>query len=525
VLEVEGSGQLLAWSGSGPIAPEASWPRALAALAADGRLPRTMLVDRCLGRLLRGGRPGELRGFLLLHQALDPDLDEVAARARDYARLLADGPSAVAVTAQRALRRLDDGGRLEPGLLAEASRAALFRPEKALVRAQLSWLDAVARRRPDRAGELLGVVSVAFAQEAPELQSRALALLVRHARHADHQVRAGLLEAAAALPADLRQEAALALGGPVPANPSPPWPALPAPAPRELPPPIGSPAELAEELAAFVQGDPAMEPVTLERLLAALVAFAHRDRGRAGPRARAGAGPPPPALVDPGRRPGLLPRRQPQRARAAGLGDPGRGDAPGQGADAARAHGRRLGRRAPSPAPRPGRARAAAGHAVPPARDRRRPVEAAAAPAVHPTSATGHLDPAVLLSRLRRAAADGWRPWEYDLQQALLRLPREPDPAVAAGARRLATPAGRRLAAWLAGGRPPDPEVSRAVRVARPGPRWLLGTYRPVTRGPGPRARHRGPWGDAGSTAAGVRAGRHRPPRPSPAPATGRPAR
>src|SRR4029453_16249885 len=72
LFEVEGSGQMLAWSASGGMAPEASWPRALAALAADGRLPRAMLVDRCLGRLLRGGRPGERGGVLLLHGGAEP---------------------------------------------------------------------------------------------------------------------------------------------------------------------------------------------------------------------------------------------------------------------------------------------------------------------------------------------------------------------------------------------------------------------------------------------------------------------
>jgi Family of unknown function (DUF6493) len=473
LFEVDGAGWILAWSAG---TPAASWPRALAALAADGRLPRTMLVDRCLGRLLRGGRPGELRGFLLLHEALDPDLDEVASRARDYARLLADGPSAVAVAAQRALRRVDDAGRLEPGLLAEASRAVLFRPEKALVRTQLSWLDAVARGRPDRAGELLGVVSVAFAQEAAELQSRALALLVRHARHAGQETRAGLLEAAAALPADLRHQAAMALGGPVPADPSPPWPVLPAPAPREPPPPIGSPAELAEELAAYLQGDSAVEPVTLERLLAALVAFAHRDR----------------AALAHALEPVLARHRLPQWIPAVGptsdhvylneyalmswvvlaaVTPPARGRMLLRPMEAVWAGGpQRLHHTRVGPGPRLAmlcRLREiAAGLWRPP------PLLLAT-----PTSVTGHLDPGVLLSRLRRAAADGWRPWEYDLQQALLRLPREPDSAVVADARRLATPAGRRLA----GGRPPDPEVSRVVRAARPAPRWGLGVYHPVT--------------------------------------------
>jgi Family of unknown function (DUF6493) len=183
LLEVDGAGQHLVWSASPGMPPEGSWPAALTALAADGRLPRAVLLDRCLGRLLRGGRPTELRGFLLLHQALDPELEEMAVRARDYSRLLADGPSAVARAAQRALRRLHDAGRLEPDLLVEASRAVLSRPEKTLVRTQLSWLDSAARRHPGQVGELLGAVSVAFAQDGAELQSLALALLVRHASH------------------------------------------------------------------------------------------------------------------------------------------------------------------------------------------------------------------------------------------------------------------------------------------------------------------------------------------------------
>ena len=124
LFEVDGARQHLAWSAPTGMPPEASWPLAVAALAAYGRLPRAVLLDRCLGRLLRGGRPTELRGFLLLHQALDPDLEEVAAGAGDYCRLLADGHAGVARAAQRALRRLDDAGRLEPDLLVEASRAA-----------------------------------------------------------------------------------------------------------------------------------------------------------------------------------------------------------------------------------------------------------------------------------------------------------------------------------------------------------------------------------------------------------------
>jgi hypothetical protein len=481
LFEVDGAGGWFAWSASAGIPAEASWPTALAALAADGRLPRAVLLDRCLGRLLRGGRPTELRGFLLLHQALDPDLEEVAARARDYCRLLADGPSVVARAAQRALRRLDDAGRLEPDLLAEASRAVLFRSEKTLVRTQLSWLDAAARRHPDRAAELLCVVSVAFAQEAAELQARALALLVRHARHADPAARAELLAAAVALPADLRQQAAAALNGQV-ADPPTSSPVLLPPTPRELPPPIGTPAELAEELAAFFEGSSAgVDPLALERLLAALVAFAHRDR--------AGLSQALEPVLARHRIPSWLPilptqnhvflheSQQLSWAVLAAVTPTTRGrllrTAMAAMWDAGGGNHRRHRARLPAPGPRLAMLHRlheiAVGLWWPP------PLLLAT-----PTTATGHLDPAELVVRLQQTADGGWEPWAYDLEQALQRLPRAPDPAALTRARRLPTPAGRRLATWLADGGLPDPEVTRVARTVRGRPRWLPDGFQPA---------------------------------------------
>jgi hypothetical protein len=440
-----------------------------------------VLLDRCLGRLLRGGRPTELRGFLLLHQALDPDLEEVAAGARDYSRLLADGHAGVARAAQRALRRLDDAGRLEPDLLVEASRSVLFRPERTLVRSQLSWLDAAARRHPDQVGRLLGVVSVAFAQEAAELQSRALALLVRHARHADPSARAELLQAAAALPADLRQQAATALNGQV-ADPPTSWPVLLPPTPRELPPPIGTPAELAEELAAFFEGYSAgVDPVALERLLAGLVVFAHRDRTGL----RHALEP----VLARYRIPSWLPIINPTPnyvllneyqqlswAVLAAVTPTARGRLLRKAMDATWDAGGWSHRRHRARLPAPRLAILYRLHEIAAGLWRPPPLLLAT-----PTTATGHLDPAELLIRLQQAADGGWEPWAYDLQQALLRLPREPNPATVARVRRLPTPAGRRLAAWLADGGMPDPEVTRVVRMVRGRPRWLPDASQPVT--------------------------------------------
>jgi hypothetical protein len=505
LLEVDGVGRLLAWSASQWMPPEASWPLALAALAGTGRLDRARLLDRCIGRLLQGGPAAELRGFLLLHQALDPTLEEVAARTRDYSRLLADGPSRVALATQPLLRRLDDAGRLEPDRLVEVSRAVLVRPEKHLVRVQLSWLDAVARRQPQRTGEVLAAVAVAFAQDVSELQARALSVVGRHARHADQPARAELLGAAAALPIDLAQQLAGGLDSPLPVPQPVPSPALLAPTPQELPAAIGTPAELAEELAAFLEGSASgVDPVALERLLAALVAFAHRDRTGLGQalapvlaRHRI------PSWLPPIPTPDHIHLNESQQlswAVLAAVTPTARGrllhNAMHAWWDAAGGNHRRHRARLPAPGPRLAMLHRlheiAAGLWRPP------PLLLAT-----PTTATGHLDPDQLMGRLQKAADGGWEPWAYDLEQALLRLPREPDPAALARARQLPTPAGRRLAAWLTGGGLPDPQVTRVVRPVRGRPHWqpdteehvrVLATVTPgpARAGPQPRPRSLG---------------------------------
>src|SRR5262249_56337727 len=53
------------------------------ALARLGRTEpdvRALLLDGCLARLLRGGRPGDLRAFVTLHDELAPTPSEVAQR-------------------------------------------------------------------------------------------------------------------------------------------------------------------------------------------------------------------------------------------------------------------------------------------------------------------------------------------------------------------------------------------------------------------------------------------------------------
>ena len=138
LFEAEGVGRALR--------NEDAWPAALCALAQEGRVGREVLLDGCLNRFLRGGSAADLRFFVRLHDQLDP-AEEVAARRRDYLRLLPAAP-AFADLALKHLRRL---GPLQPEEMGEAVEGLLFRAEGRLVRAGLAWLDRLVR---DHRGDL-----------------------------------------------------------------------------------------------------------------------------------------------------------------------------------------------------------------------------------------------------------------------------------------------------------------------------------------------------------------------------------
>ena len=409
-------------------------PAALARLAAEGVLDRAMLIDRSIGRLLRGDRPAALRAFTVLLDLLRPTTAEVAAHTSDYLRLLTDAPAPVATMAQKALRELPD---LALESILDASGEVLYRPDKTLVKAQLTWLDRLARRHRDRATEIAGVIAVAGTHPAVELRDRAVTLAARH----------GLDPAADPGPA-----VAAPRGDDLPA-PTPPAPA---------PAPIADVDELAEEVAALL-GTPS-QGTPLDRVLDGLVRLAAADASRV----HAALAPvierrhwswgtehrwEPLCLcevvVDVLRTPGAdhQPRR---RSRWESL----------------LAAVRRT--------DRPSSALVATDPRVPPVHRllRARLAEIG----VHvgepgspgllatPTSANGLLDPLALLERL--AALGDRAPGFWDLTQALLRLPADSDEAVADKAAALGTPAGDRLAGWLRGGGLPQP-VARVTTVPR----------------------------------------------------------
>ncbi|BBH70575.1 hypothetical protein ACTI_72600 [Actinoplanes sp. OR16] len=436
--------------GTASLSGRPQFPDAVAALAREGVLERKTLLESVVDRLLRGGRPHDLRAFTLLHDALAPTVDELSTHALDYARLLAAGPGPVASLAQRSLRTVDDAGRLDLDVLLQAS--ALFRPEKTLVKAQLTWLDKVARREPARAAEVVVTIAEAFGHSALDIQEKALDLVTKHRALLDRPSWDAIAPLVSSLGGDLPQQAAHLFDSPSTTVSAAGSPQLPPPAAvAEMPPPITDPAELAEELAALVHGQSA---IGWERVLAGVVSLyaggdhdslattllpvVDRYAGWFAP-SRWNAGSPFVSL-------GLAIRAATSHDAAPALHDLA-------GAVRIAWHEGRRGLPGSSFSSRPDgvlalRAAEVAVHLT----GTMVPMTVAT-----PTHVNGSVDAAALLARLSRAEAEGWQPWPFDFEQALLRLPRDTGSAIVEQAARLTSPAGRQFAQWLTSGGLPDP--------------------------------------------------------------------
>ncbi|MBA9004691.1 DUF6493 family protein [Thermomonospora cellulosilytica] len=469
LFEVDGVGERLQWECSAH--PRVTtWRSTLLRLTAEGRIERETLLDGCLRRLLRGGRDNALRWFVHLHDLLEPTPAEAEPRLRDHLRLLPTAPGPVAEMAMRQVRRIDENGRLDEASFAEAVDALLFRPEKKLVRAALVWLNTTARTH-DRVDATLRAVTALFTHDDLDLRERAVKAAVRHAARASGEARRAVRDAATELPADLRALVAGACG-PVeaPAAEPPPVSGPPPFVPAPRPVPIGSPAELAEELSACLRHrDPALPVV--ERLMAALVEHVHRDADttrevltRLVPERLPWVRPHHPIRFsdDPldwlatGLQMALYPSHRPADPTVAARYSLREGRAPS----------------GPSPLRRFAIWRMlVAAHSV------------GLAPTLlaTPTEASGHIDPGTLVARMELLEEAGAEPAEPDLAQALLRLPRDTGADVITRAERLVSPAGKALAERLAAGAYADPVVTCRGHVLddrfnqyRPDPRFFF---------------------------------------------------
>ncbi|MFI2371247.1 DUF6493 family protein [Streptomyces sp. NPDC018833] len=254
------------------------WPSALARLAEEGVLERAALVGGCVRRLLRGGRPGEMRAVLQVLRRLGLTPAEESARVADWAGMAADGLSTVAGHAQEVLGRVAERGELSTRTLAEASAGVLFRTEKKLVRAQLSLLGKELRRDPAAAPELLPVIAEAFGHEDTGVQDRALKLVARYVPRVDAGLREELAASAALLGPVHRARAEAVFGVLADGAGGAAYEEIlpPVPVPRRLEAAPESVAEVVEQLLVLVRGEE--DVVAFERVLDGLVRVAHQER-------------------------------------------------------------------------------------------------------------------------------------------------------------------------------------------------------------------------------------------------------
>ncbi|MFD5426418.1 DUF6493 family protein [Streptomyces sp. NPDC127084] len=426
------------------------WPDALAGLADEGLLSREMLIDGCLSRLTRGGRLGLVRGFLALLTALDLSEEEQAAHLLTWVRMMPDAHALVAARAQEVLAGLDEAGRVESEHLIEASRAALFRPEKKIVRAQLAMLDRAMKRERSRTDELLPVVAEAFGHEEHSLQERALALVVRHRRHASAAVLAKLAASAAQLGPDLRGRAAEVFGDAVAAEDAD-APAAendtlpPVPSAERLKSATPSAAELAEDTGALLRrGGP---PARWEHVLNGLVVHAHNDL--AGLR----------AALEPVAAQRTLEWQVDYLKQGLAIVVMSIMGTPLGNVSVARDH---FGPQCPDLALR----------SAPLVRAAEIGTRLGTDPLPFllstPTWSTGTIEASELVARLAAYERTGTEPGQADFSQALLRLDRRVPSEARAAAAVLTSPAGLRLADWLASEGLPDPAVWRDIEPLRP---------------------------------------------------------
>jgi hypothetical protein len=267
----------------GDVRPEDSrWPKALAELTAEGLLDRGEMLDACAARLLRGDRPASLRGVLDVFEELAPTPAEVRERLSTYEGMAASGAGTVAKVALRELRALDAEQPFEPMDLAALSESILVRPESGTAVGQLAWLDAALKRDPGAINVLLPCFGVALTHPVTSVQQRALKLLGKRLKAADHETVSGLREAALSVDPALKAEAdvlfapyadapAAAVSAPAGGSQLPPYQPSPMPA---MP---STPEELVTALALSYTGGET-SPLEAEQILAAVAVLSHRDR-------------------------------------------------------------------------------------------------------------------------------------------------------------------------------------------------------------------------------------------------------
>ena len=173
--------------------PEASWEVALAQLASEGKISRDRLLDASLDGLSRDFHDMRARWFTVMHDRLEPSLEERAARGARYLAFLGShNPSTVNFRAQGLERPGEIRRSRPPGPSSIAWPRPLPPGRRERWKQAIALLDLAVRRGGDSALKSRAVMVAAegLVHEAADVQSSILDLIERHVNLHDPPLKA-----------------------------------------------------------------------------------------------------------------------------------------------------------------------------------------------------------------------------------------------------------------------------------------------------------------------------------------------
>lgn len=175
LFEIEGSGEFCLAARDKYAAPSDTWESALLAVARDSAQHRERLLDASLDALGRDFSTFRAGWFSRFHEALEPTIEERAARAERYAVLLRSQVKPTLTLSIAALTALDAAGRLEADAVVGRAGQVLAAAASSTASAAIRLLRGVAERDPARSGEIVRDLLEAIIHPSADVQGSALA--------------------------------------------------------------------------------------------------------------------------------------------------------------------------------------------------------------------------------------------------------------------------------------------------------------------------------------------------------------
>ena len=269
-FEVEGGGEFSLAAHDKYTQPANTWCHRLVKYAEKGKLDRDRLLDASLDALDRDFAQFRAGWYSRFHMALEPTVEEMAARAGRYLALLGSSVPPTVSFAMKAVQMLDRAKAIAPADLLDALEPALQARAKGTVAAALKLAASAAKRDGALAPRAAHLVTLALVSEDADVQAKALDLIEKLGGADDDVVRAALRDYVDLAAASVRPRIAALAGAESMAQP------LAAPfvtGPRQAEP-IAPVADAGEALALFLAVlEECRDPFAVERAIDGIARF------------------------------------------------------------------------------------------------------------------------------------------------------------------------------------------------------------------------------------------------------------